>query len=140
MSAPPIGSPGCPELAFSTASIDRNLIVLTASRARSGGAAGRGIGGPSWGATEPERRIAIQGLYTCYGTMSVMAERGPKSAYEIAMEKLKARDREKGVAEAKPLGAAEKARIAEIRTQARAKLAEMEILWKSERLKLMGAP
>src|SRR5437867_1949545 len=69
-----------------------------------------------------------------------MSEKGPKSAYELAMEKLKARDREKGVVEAKTLGKDQKERIAEVRTQARAKIAEMEILWKSERRTLAGAP
>jgi uncharacterized protein YecT (DUF1311 family) len=51
-----------------------------------------------------------------------------KSAYELAMERLKTKDREEGVAEAKPLTAAQKARIAELRQEAQAKLAEMEIL------------
>ena len=31
MSAAPMGAPGCPDFAFSTASADRNLIVLTQS-------------------------------------------------------------------------------------------------------------
>src|SRR5436309_2016936 len=52
-----------------------------------------------------------------------MADKGPKSAYELAMEKLRARDREKGIEETKVIGKAQKDRIAEIRTQARAKLA-----------------
>src|SRR5437867_5464276 len=69
-----------------------------------------------------------------------MADKGPKSAYELAMEKLRARDREKGIEETKVIGKAQKDRIAEIRTQARAKLAEMEILWRSERRKFSGAP
>ncbi len=35
MSAAPMGAPGCPDFAFSTASADRNLIVFTESWARS---------------------------------------------------------------------------------------------------------
>ena len=51
-----------------------------------------------------------------------------KSAYELAMERLKSKDREEGVADAKPLTPSQKARIAELRRDAQAKLAEMEIL------------
>ena len=51
-----------------------------------------------------------------------------KSAYELAMERLKSKDRDEGVAEAKPLTASQKERIAELRRDAHAKLAEMEIL------------
>lgn len=63
-----------------------------------------------------------------------------KSAYELAMEKLKARDKEKGVGEDKPVTGKQKSRIAEIRNQATAKLAELEILWKSERAKYFDHP
>ena len=63
---------------------------------------------------------------------------GLKSAYELAMEKLRARDKEQGITDA---GAAltddQKARIAEVRTQTKAKLAELEILWKPQREKLL---
>ena len=65
-----------------------------------------------------------------------MADRELKSAYELAMEKLKARDRERGLEEEKTPSEAQKRTIGEIRTQAKAKLAELEILWKSERSKL----
>lgn len=51
----------------------------------------------------------------------------PKSAYELAMERLSAQDRAAGI-EKRPLSADQKKRIAEIRTRARAKLAELEIL------------
>src|SRR6476619_3140468 len=63
-----------------------------------------------------------------------------KSAYELAMEKLKARDRDRGVAEDAALTARQKDRIAEIRTQTKAKLAELEILWNSRRPALMADP
>ena len=51
-----------------------------------------------------------------------------KSSYELAMERLKAKDREDGIVEDKPLSAPQKARIAELRQEAKAKLAELEIL------------
>ena len=69
-----------------------------------------------------------------------MSEKTPKSAYDVAMEKLKARDREQGVEEARPLSAEQKRRIAEIRTTAHAKLAEMEILFKSRKLEVTHEP
>ena len=59
---------------------------------------------------------------------------GLKSAYELAMEKLRARDKEKGIAgDETALTADQKKRIAEVRSQAKAKLAELEILWRSKR-------
>ena len=63
-----------------------------------------------------------------------------KSAYELAMEKLKARDRERGIAEDTALSAKQKQRIAEVRSQAQAKLAELEILWNSQRRSLEYDP
>jgi hypothetical protein len=51
-----------------------------------------------------------------------------KSAYELAMERLKAKDREDGVEEERPLTQKQKQEIARIRQEAKAKLAEMEIL------------
>jgi hypothetical protein len=59
-----------------------------------------------------------------------------KSSYELAMERLRAKDREEGVEEDAPLTDAQKERIAEIRRDAKAKLAEMEIL---HRKNLAGA-
>lgn len=50
-----------------------------------------------------------------------------KSAYELAMERLRAQDREAGIKESKPLTAAQKKEIAELRQEAKAKLAEIEI-------------
>ena len=62
---------------------------------------------------------------------------GLKSSYELAMEKLRARDKEQGVADGGALSDDQKARIAELRSQAKAKLAELEILWKPRRDKLL---
>ena len=56
-----------------------------------------------------------------------MAEGAPKSAYELAMERLKSRDAEAGI-EHKPLTDEQKATIAEIRNFYQAKLAELEVL------------
>jgi hypothetical protein len=51
-----------------------------------------------------------------------------KSSYELAMERLRRKDREEGVDETRPLTATQKERIAELRRDAQAKLAELEIL------------
>ena len=69
-----------------------------------------------------------------------MSDKPLKSSYELAMEKLKARDREKGVTEGKAPGKKQRERIAEVRSQAKAKLAEMEILWQSSRRSLLDDP
>jgi hypothetical protein len=53
----------------------------------------------------------------------------PKSAYELAMERLRAQDREAGLTEAR-LTDAQKREIAEARQVAAARLAEREILFK----------
>jgi hypothetical protein len=50
----------------------------------------------------------------------------PKSAYELAMERLNRKDAEAGV-ERRPLTEAQKAAIAEVRSQYQAKLADLEI-------------
>jgi hypothetical protein len=54
----------------------------------------------------------------------------PKSAYELAMERLRRQDAEAGV-EQKPLSDAQKSAIAEIRNFYEAKLAEVELLHQS---------
>lgn len=54
----------------------------------------------------------------------------PKSALEIAMARLRAKDAETGES-AHPLTDEQKARIAEVRQAAQAKLAQEEILYKS---------
>jgi hypothetical protein len=56
-----------------------------------------------------------------------MAEGGPKSAFELAMERLKSQDAAAGI-EHKPLNDEQKAKIAEIRNFYQAKLAELEVL------------
>jgi hypothetical protein len=55
-----------------------------------------------------------------------MAE-GPKSAYELAMERLRQKDREAGVEE-RPLTDQQKAAIADARQVYQARMAEREIL------------
>lgn len=63
-----------------------------------------------------------------------------KSAYELAMEKLARKDKESGSGAAgmAKLTARQKKRIAEIRSEVEAKLAEREILFKSEMRKARG--
>src|SRR5215510_6101533 len=58
----------------------------------------------------------------------------PKSAYELAMERLRALDHESGVAEAR-LSEAQKREIAEARRVATARLAEREILFRDAMMK-----
>jgi len=57
-----------------------------------------------------------------------MVDNAPKSAYELAMERLREQDRKAGVAKRQALTAAQKRKIAELRQKAKAKLAELEIL------------
>jgi hypothetical protein len=59
----------------------------------------------------------------------------PKSAYEIALEKLKRQDLERGDESPARLTDEQKKRIAGIRQTYEARLAEREILFKSERAK-----
>ena len=56
---------------------------------------------------------------------------GPKSALELAMERLRKKDKEAGV-DAAPVTDAQRAAIAEARSVSEAKLAEREILFKSK--------
>ena len=56
----------------------------------------------------------------------------PKSAYELAMERLRQKDAEAGVSEA-PLTDEKKQEIGEIRRTYEARLAEREILYQSAR-------
>jgi hypothetical protein len=57
-----------------------------------------------------------------------MADKPLKSAFELAMERLNAKDREEGVEAPAALTKAQKEKIAELRAEAQAKLAEIEIL------------
>ena len=59
-------------------------------------------------------------------------DRPLKSAYELAMDRLRQKDREEGVEPSEPLDDAQKERIAELRREAKAKLAEMEILHRKD--------
>ena len=62
-----------------------------------------------------------------------MAEDEPlKSAYELAMERLRAKDREAGIDEPAPLTDEQKETIAELRRTAKAKLAEIEIMHRKQ--------
>jgi len=56
-----------------------------------------------------------------------MTDSAPKSAYELAMERLRQKDREANAAE-RPLTDEQKAAIAEVRQMYQAKAAEREIL------------
>jgi hypothetical protein len=57
-------------------------------------------------------------------------EKPPKSAFELAMERLAAEDRAAGADEEKPLTKEQKEAIAEARRVASARLAEREILFR----------
>jgi LPS O-antigen subunit length determinant protein (WzzB/FepE family) len=59
-----------------------------------------------------------------------MTDEAPKSAYELAMERLRKRDREAGVEE-RTVTPEQKEAIADVRRVYEAKLAEREILHKS---------
>jgi hypothetical protein len=64
-----------------------------------------------------------------------MPENGPpKSAYELAMERLKKRDQDAGI-ENRPVTDTQKAAIAEVRNFYEAKLAEVQVLHESNRRK-----
>ncbi|MFN8092751.1 MAG: hypothetical protein U0599_11110 [Vicinamibacteria bacterium] len=63
----------------------------------------------------------------------------PKSAYELALERLKKKDRDEGVEE-RPVTDDQRARIAEIRKVYEAKLAEREILHQSAVRRTGGEP
>jgi hypothetical protein len=62
----------------------------------------------------------------------------PKSAYELAMERLRKRDREQGIEE-RPLREDQRQRIADVRRVLDARLVEREILYQSDRRKA-GTP
>jgi hypothetical protein len=67
-------------------------------------------------------------------------DRPLKSAYEIAMERLRRKDHDEGIDESKPLEDAQKERIADLRREAKAKLAEMEILHRKDLAGTGGDP
>jgi hypothetical protein len=59
-----------------------------------------------------------------------VTDEAPKSAFELAMERLRKKDRDEGVEE-QPLTPEQRAAIAEARQVAEARLAEREILYKA---------
>ncbi len=63
-----------------------------------------------------------------------------KSAYELAMERLRDRDREQGLEQAAPLTDEQKEAIAELRRKAEAKLAELQILHRKDRSSATADP
>ena len=67
-----------------------------------------------------------------------MSDERPKSAYELAMERLRQKDRDLGE-EQRPLSDEQRAQLSEVRRFYEAKLAEMEILHRSSRLKVREA-
>lgn len=64
----------------------------------------------------------------------------PKSAWEIALEKLEKQDRERGTGSPAPLTDAQKKEIAAARQRGQAKLAEAEILHQDQRKKAFEDP
>src|SRR5262245_29214682 len=64
----------------------------------------------------------------------------PKSALELAMEKLRRRDEEAGVGKSTPLREDQKQRIAEIRREYEARLAQLEIMREAELRKALASP
>ncbi len=56
-----------------------------------------------------------------------------KSSYELAMERLEARDKEAGVDPRRPLTREQKEEITRVRQEHKAKLAELEILYRDKR-------
>jgi hypothetical protein len=70
---------------------------------------------------------------------STLADETPKSSFELAMERLKKKDREAGIEE-KPLTDAQREAIAEAKRVCEAKLAEREILYQSSLRKTLADP
>jgi hypothetical protein len=62
----------------------------------------------------------------------VADEKPLKSSFELAMERLREKDRQEGVEEERPLTEGQKREIADLRQKAKAKLAEMEILHRKD--------
>ena len=85
-----------------------------------------------WAGGRPHRRLLalrheVNRVTRSGYTIAAMPADGPKSAYELAMERLRQKDREAGVEE-RPLTEAQKAAIAEARQVYQARMAEREIL------------
>lgn len=69
-----------------------------------------------------------------------MPDKPLKSAYELAMERLRAKDREDGVESSRPLSDEQKEEIAKIRREGKAKLAELEIFRRDALREAAGDP
>lgn len=65
-----------------------------------------------------------------------MSDAAPKSAYELAMERLRKKDEEAGI-EHKPITDDQRTAIAEIRNFYQAKLAEIEVLHQSQTVSIV---
>jgi hypothetical protein len=63
-----------------------------------------------------------------------------KSAYELAMERLRATDREQGVDKPATLSDEQKREIADLRARAKAKIAEIEIMHHEQQASFTGDP
>lgn len=68
------------------------------------------------------------------------SDRPLKSAYELALERLRAQDKEQGLEESKPLTRQQKGEIAKSREHAQAKMAELEILHRKSLAEAQGDP
>jgi len=71
---------------------------------------------------------------------SEMSDNEPKSSFELAMEKLRAKDRQSGEKSPAALTQQQKQDIAACRGKAEARLAEMEILFRSTRAAAAAEP
>jgi hypothetical protein len=71
-------------------------------------------------------------------SIEVTMSDAPKSAWEIALQKLQKQDRERGETGPASLSAGQKKSIAEIRARFQARLAEAEILHRSNQAKAAG--
>jgi hypothetical protein len=65
-----------------------------------------------------------------------MSERAPKSAYELAMERLRKKDAEQGIVE-HPLTDEQKKEIAEVRSTYDARLAQAEVMHQDALMKTL---
>jgi hypothetical protein len=94
---------------------------------RPAASAGSVVSGPDPGRT---RESGWSGAAAGRRYHGAMDESGPKSAFEIAMERLRKRDAEQGI-ELTSLTEEQRAAIAEVRNFYEAKLAEQEVLHQS---------
>lgn len=67
-------------------------------------------------------------------------DRPLKSAYDLAMERLRRQDRERGEDERRPLTDGQKREIEEARSQGKARLAELEIMHRKQVAETRGDP